>query len=130
MYSRYTNNSNKREKEKMGDHDLIVLLTAAASAFGLKEIWAVIKKRMDIDARRDDKKDARKVSYEATKDQLTAQVIEELKNKIGDLEVKIDELIRENIALNVKLARMEERILVNAKIKGGRKLKAKGKKEE
>ena len=111
----------------MGDHDLLILLTAAASAFGLKEIWAIIKKRMDIDARRDDKKDARKVSYEATKDQLTAQVIEELKNKIGDLEVKIDELIRENIALNVKLARMEERILVNAKLKGGRKLKAKAK---
>ena len=99
----------------MGDHDLIVLLTALASAFGLKEVWAVIKKRMDIDARKSDSKDARKAAYETTKDQLTAQVIEELKNKIGDLEVKIDELIRENIALNVKLARMEERLTQSAK---------------
>ena len=108
----------------MGDHDLIVLLTTLASAFGLKEIWTVIKKRMDIDARKSDSKDARKAAYETTKDQLTAQVIEELKDKIGDLEIKIDELIKENIALNVKLARMEERILLNAKNKVGRRKKS------
>ena len=108
----------------MGDHDLIVLLTALASAFGLKEIWTVIKKRMDIDARKSDSKDARKAAYETTKDQLTAQVIEELKNKIGDLEDKIDELIKENIALNVKLARMEERLTQNAKSRARKKRKA------
>ena len=114
----------------MGDHDLIVLLTALASAFGLKEIWAVIKKRMDIDARKSDKKDERKASYETTKDQITATVIEELKDKIGELEAKIDELIKENIALNVKLARMEERILVNAKNKVSRRKKSAEKKEK
>ena len=108
----------------MGDHDLIVLLTALASAFGLKEIWAVIKKRMDIDARKSDKKDERKASYETTKDQITAQVIEELKDKIGELEAKIDELIKENIALNVKLARMEERLTQSAKKRVSRKRKA------
>ena len=108
----------------MGDHDLIVLLTALASAFGLKEIWAVIKKRMDIDARKSDKKDERKASYETTKDQITAQVIEELKDKIGELEAKIDELIKENIALNVKLARMEERLTQSAKKRVSRKRKS------
>ena len=114
----------------MGDHDLIVLLTALASAFGLKEIWAVIKKRMDIDARKSDKKDERKASYETTKDQITAQVIEELKDKIGELEAKIDELIKENIALNVKLARMEERLTQSAKKRVCRKRKATETKEK
>ena len=108
----------------MGDHDLIVLLTALASAFGLKEIWAVIKKRMDIDARKSDKKDERKASYETTKDQITAQVIEELKDKIGELEAKIDKLIKENIALNVKLASMEERLTQSAKKRVSKKRKA------
>ena len=108
----------------MGDHDLVVLLTALASAFGLKEIWAVIKKRMDIDARKSDKKDERKASYETTKDQISAQVIEELKDKIGELEAKIDELIKENIALNVKLARMEERLTQSAKKRVSKKRKA------
>ena len=114
----------------MGDHDLIVLLTALASAFGLKEIWAVIKKRMDIDARKSDKKDERKASYETTKDQITAQVIEELKDKIGELEAKIAELIKENIALNVKLARMEERLTQSAKKRVSRKRKATETKEK
>ena len=114
----------------MGDHDLIVLLTALASAFGLKEIWAVIKKRMDIDARKSDKKDERKASYETTKDQITAQVIEELKDKIGELEAKIDELIKENIALNVKLARMEERLTQSAKKRVSKKRKATETKEK
>ena len=114
----------------MGDHDLIVLLTALASAFGLKEIWAVIKKRMDIDARKSDKKDERKASYETTKDQITAQVIEELKDKIGELEAKIDKLIKENIALNVKLARMEERLTQSAKKRVSKKRKATETKEK
>jgi len=114
----------------MGDHDLIVLVTALVSALGLKEVWGIIKKKMDLDGKKAELKSKRKVTYEATKDQITAQVIEELKNKIGELEAKIDSLIAENIQLREKLARMEERILVNAKMKGGRKLKAKAKKEE
>jgi len=79
---------------------------------------------MDIDARKSDKKDERKASYETTKDQITAQVIEELKDKIGELEAKIDELIKENIALNVKLARMEERLTQSAKKRVSKKRKA------
>ena len=72
----------------MEDHDLIVIVTALASALGLKEIWQVIKKRMDLSAQKDANKAKRKENYETTKDQITAQVIEELKIKIGELESK------------------------------------------
>ena len=109
----------------MEDHDLIVIVTALASALGLKEIWQVIKKRMDLSAQKDANKAKRKENYETTKDQITAQVIEELKIKIGELESKIDSLIAENIQLREKLARMEERILVNAKTKAKRRRKTK-----
>ena len=44
-------------------------------------------------------------------DQLSLKVIDELKNKIEDLESKIDELILENTELKIKVARMEERLL-------------------
>lgn len=100
----------------MEDHDLIVIVTALVSALGLKEIWSLIKKRMDLSAKKD-------TENETTKDKITAQVIEELKNKIGELETKIDSLIQENIALREKLARMEERLMQNAKSKAGRKRK-------
>ena len=109
----------------MEDHDLIVIITALASALGLKEVWQVIKKRMDLSAQKDASKAKRKENYEATKDQITAQVIEELKTKISELETKIDSLIQENIQLREKLARMEERILVNAKTKAKRRRKSK-----
>ena len=35
----------------MEDHDLIVIVTALASALGLKEIWNIIKKKMDLSAK-------------------------------------------------------------------------------
>ena len=109
----------------MEDHDLIVVITALASALGLKEVWQVVKKRMDLSAQKDASKAKRNENYEATKDQITAQVIEELKTKISELETKIDSLIQENIQLREKLARMEERILVNAKTKAKRRRKSK-----
>ena len=107
----------------MEDHDLIVIVTALASALGLKEVWNIIKKRMDLSAKKDK-------SNETTKDKLTAQVIEELKNKIGELEVKIDSLIKENIELNIKLARMEERLMQSAKKRVQKRRKASETKEE
>ncbi len=100
----------------MEDHDLIVIVTALVSALGLKEIWNIIKKKMDLSAKKEQ-------SNETTKDKITALVIEELKNKIGELETKIDSLIKENVALREKLARMEERLMMNAKAKAGRKRK-------
>tara|TARA_R110000822_G_scaffold36077_3_gene101717 strand:+ start:4364 stop:4687 length:324 start_codon:yes stop_codon:yes gene_type:complete len=99
----------------MDDTTIITVLTALVSALGLKEIWNIWKKKIDQRNRKLNKD-------EITKDQLTAKVIEELKNKIGELEVKIDKLIKENIELREKLARMEERLLVNAKKSSTRKL--------
>ena len=95
---------------------LVGILTALVGALGIKEIWSIIKKKVDHHNRKE-------TSNEKTKDELTAQVIEELKNKIGELEAKIDSLIKENIALREKLARMEERLMMNAKAKAGRKRK-------
>ncbi len=73
------------------------LLIALISALGVKEIWNIIKKKIDINAKKED-------------DQ-----IERLTEKISSLELKIDELIQENMSLKVKLAKMEERILLTAK---------------
>ena len=73
------------------------LLIALISALGVKEIWNIIKKKIDISAQKEDDQIAR------------------LTEKISILEVKIDELIQENMNLKVKLAKMEERILLTAK---------------
>ena len=45
----------------MEDHDLIVVITALASALGLKEVWQVVKKRMDLSAQKDASKAKRKL---------------------------------------------------------------------
>lgn len=98
----------------MDDATIITVLTALVSALGIKEIWNIWKKKIDL-------KNKRLSKNEITKDKLTAQVIEELKNKIEELEVKIDNLIKENIELREKLARMEERLVLNAKKSSTRK---------
>tara|TARA_Y100000592_G_C5420884_1_gene293138 strand:+ start:100 stop:378 length:279 start_codon:yes stop_codon:yes gene_type:complete len=82
------------------------ILIALISALGIKEIWNIIKKRMD----QNEKKSQRD-------DNLSLKVIEELKTKITELEDKINILIEENTALKIKVARMEERLLRNAKNK-------------
>ena len=82
------------------------ILIALISAMGIKEIWNIIKKRMD----QNEKKSQRD-------DNLSLKVIEELKTKITELEDKINILIEENTALKIKVARMEERLLRNAKNK-------------
>jgi len=73
------------------------ILIALISALGIKEIWNIIKKKIDINAKKEDSQ------------------IDRLTDKISSLEVKIDELIQENMNLKVKLAKMEERILLTAK---------------
>lgn len=98
----------------MDDTTIITVLTALVSALGIKEIWNIWKKKID-------QNNKKLTKDEITKDQLTARVIEELKDKIGELEVKIDKLIKENIDLHKKLARMEERLVLNAKTKSTRK---------
>lgn len=76
------------------------LLIALLSAFGVKEIWSIIKKKMDQNEREGDKLD-----------QLSLKIIEELKDKIDSLELKIEELIIENTNLKIKVAKMEERLI-------------------
>jgi len=73
------------------------ILIALISALGVKEIWNIIKKKIDINAKKEDNQ------------------IDRLTEKINSLELKIDELIQENLNLKVKVAKMEERILLTAK---------------
>ena len=90
---RHTNQNIVVKADNMEETILIALI----SALGVKEIWNIIKKKIDINAKKED-------------DQ-----IERLTEKISSLEVKIDELIQENLNLKVKVAKMEERILLTAK---------------
>jgi regulator of replication initiation timing len=91
----------------MEDGFLIALL----SAFGIKEIWSIIKKKMDQSERESDKLD-----------NLSLKIIEELKDKIDSLEIKIEELIKENTDLKIKVAKMEERLIKSAAHSKKRKL--------
>ena len=80
------------------------ILIALISALGIKEIWNIIKKKMDHSASKDERQD-----------KLSVQVILELKDKISSLEERVNILIEENVNLKVKVARMEERLIKNAK---------------
>tara|TARA_R110002020_G_scaffold449757_1_gene663087 strand:+ start:2100 stop:2417 length:318 start_codon:yes stop_codon:yes gene_type:complete len=93
---------------------LVSILTAITSALGIKEIWLVWKKRIEIREK--------KITKDANlKDKLMSEVILELKEKIDQLEEKIDELIDENTMLREKLARMEERLILSANKKSQNK---------
>ena len=86
------------------------ILIALISALGIKEIWNIIKKKMDQNEKKSERDD-----------NISLAVIEELKDKIGGLEEKINKLIEENTDLKIKVARMEERLIRNAKNKVKRK---------
>jgi len=88
----------------MDDHNLLMLVTSLLGVLGIKEVWQILKQKIDINAKKEERQD-----------NLQAKVIEELKNKIDGLERKIDELITENTHLRVKIAKMEERLIANAK---------------
>ena len=81
---------------------LIYCITVIVSALGIKEIWGIWKRKIEIRNKKDQ-------VDEITKDQITSQVIEELKRKINGLEGKIDDLLKMNKECAVKLARLEER---------------------
>lgn len=86
---------------------LMSILTAITSALGVKEIWLIYKKRVELNQK--------KLNKDANlKDKLMSEVILDLKHKIEELETKIDELIEENTMLREKLARMEERLMLSA----------------
>mgnify|MGYP003114880968 FL=1 len=101
---------NTKKTIRMEDHSLLMVITSLVGALGLKSVWDIIKKKVDI-----------KAAKEERIDNLSVTVIEELKDKIVALELKIDALITENTALREKLARMEERLVLNAKKSAGRK---------
>ena len=101
----------------MEDHNLIVLISTLVTALGVKEIWSLIKQRIDIKAKKEERND-----------ELSFRVIEELKAKIEGLELKIDELIKENTELHRQVAKMEERLLQNARKKSARTQRRKEKK--
>ncbi len=99
----------------MENEILMSILTAITSALGIKEIWLVWKKRIEIREK--------KISKDANlKDKLMSEVILDLKEKIDQLEEKIDELIEENTMLREKLARMEERLMMSAANKSANKI--------
>lgn len=100
---------------RMDDHSILMAVTALISAIGLKEVWSIWKKKMDIGVTKSERKFS-----------VYSQNIEALTNKITELEAKIEVLISENTQLLVKVARMEEKLILNAK----RRVKSKIKKDE
>ena len=104
------------------DQDVILtIVTALAGALGIKEIWYIWKKKIDIQAKKDlsSLHNQQKIVTDVIKEQRNT--VEEMTKRIILLEEKIETLIKENIMLREKLARMEERLLLNAKKSSGRK---------
>ena len=91
------------------DTTLLSIIAAIATAIGVKEIWTIWKKKLDIKANKNSKEL-----------QLSTKVffstISDLKNEILILEEKIEKLIEENTQCAIKLARMEERLNAQQKI--------------
>jgi len=111
----------------MDETTLIGILVTLIGALGIKEIWNIWKKKIDVQAKKD-------IITLSNDHQILHEVIEEQRNTIEDmtkriiiLEDKIDQLIEENRDCAVKLARMEERILLSAKKSSARKRKIKSK---
>ena len=96
----------------MEDHTMLVALI---SALGIKEIWNIWKKKLDLNAKKDERED-----------EVFINQIQVLTDKIGGLEVKIQTLIEENTQLLIKVARMEEKLILNAK----NRLKTRKKRDE
>ena len=109
----------------MEDPTLIGILVTLLGAFGVKEIWTIWKKKIDIQGQKD-------LITLSREHQILHGVIEEQRNTIEDmtkrivlLENKIDQLIEDNKECAIKLARMEERLTLSAKQRSTRKQKSK-----
>ena len=100
----------------MEDHSILMIVSTLIGALGIKEIWGIVKQKIDINAKKDEREN----------DVYTKQ-IEVLTNKITQLETKIEVLIEENIQLRVKVVKMEARLITSAKKKVNRKKDEKGK---
>lgn len=97
---------NNLKSVRMDDHNLLLALAGIISAFGIKEIWGIVKQKIDINAKKDERED-----------DVYIKQIETLTNKITQLETKIEVLIEENIQLRVKVVKMEARLINSAKKK-------------
>ena len=94
----------------MEDHSILMVVSTLIGALGIKEIWGIIKQKIDIGAKKDEREES-----------LYTKQIEVLTNKITKLETKIELLIEENIQLRVKVVKMEARLITSAKKKVNRK---------
>tara|TARA_R110000823_G_scaffold312893_1_gene439989 strand:- start:58 stop:396 length:339 start_codon:yes stop_codon:yes gene_type:complete len=99
----------------MEDTTLIIgALATLIAAFGIKEVWNIWKKKLDINAAKEIRDEEKEDKEWRAQGKLLAKVIEELKQKIEELEKKIDMLVEENTALKVKIGKMEEQLIANA----------------
>ena len=94
----------------MEDHSILMIVSTLIGALGIKEIWGIVKQKIDINAKKDEREES-----------LYTKQIEVLTNKITQLETKIELLIEENIQLRVKVVKMEARLINSAKKKVNRK---------
>ncbi len=78
----------------MSNETIITLLTALIGALGVKEVWAIWKKKIDLKAKKEDKID-----------DIYLSIIKDLKAQIQKLEIKVDTLIRENVELREEIAK-------------------------
>ena len=92
------------------DTTLLSIIASVAAALGIKELWTIWKKKIDI-----------KAGKQSEETQLSTKVffaiIADLKGDIKSLEDKIQQLIEENKECAIKLARMEERLIANVSTK-------------
>ena len=95
---------------RMEDHSILMVVSTLIGALGIKEIWGIVKQKIDIGAKKDEREES-----------LYTKQIEVLTNKITQLETKIELLIEENIQLRVKVVKMEARLINSAKKKVNRK---------
>ena len=95
---------------KMDDHSLIMIISTLVGALGIKEIWGIVKQKIDINAKKDEREE-----------NIYVRQIDDLTSKIGQLEKKIEVLIDENIQLRVKVEKMQARLLMSAKKKVNKK---------
>ena len=89
---------------KMESESLLMIVSSLVAALGIKEIWQIIKQKIDINAKKEERVDS-----------VFTDQIEQLTKKIGELENKIDELITENTHLKDKIVKMESRLIATAK---------------
>ena len=63
----------------MEDHSILMVVSTSIGALGIKEIWGIVKQKIDIGAKKDEREES-----------LYTKQIEILTNKITQLETKIE----------------------------------------